>query len=124
MKFRLLIEGTLSRVGLLSVKSPHPALWLLECGNLGSEGCISPSFFCSLLSASPSLAEVPGARLPDGVLWAPARPEQLPCLLPRVSSPSGCRALLDPCSRHGRPCTNLRRFLPRLAQSSPLFYAN
>lgn len=100
MKFCLLIEGTLSRIGLVRAKSSHPALWLLECSNLGSEGCISPCSFWGLLSGGPALAEVPGARLPDGI-QEPAHPEQLCCLLPS-------RLL---CSQHGRPCTNLRRFL-------------
>lgn len=100
MKFCLLIEGTLSRIGFVRAKSSYPALWLLECSNLGSEGRISPCFFGGLLSGSPALAEVPEARLSDGI-QVPAHPEQLCCLLPS-------RFL---CSQHGRPCTNLRRFL-------------
>lgn len=74
----------------------------------GVRGMHLSLLFWGLLSVSPALAEVPGARLPE-VPQAPALPEQLHCLL--VSCHLGCCAALDLCSQHGRPCTNLRRFL-------------
>lgn len=43
--------------------------------------------FWSLLSVSSALAEVSGARLPGGALKVPVCPEQLRCLVSRVS---GC----------------------------------
>lgn len=102
MKFCLLIESTCSRVGLVRAKGPHSALWLWSAATW-SQRDASPCFFGSALSK----AEVPGARLPNGVLQVP---------VPRVSCHLGCYAALD-LWQYGRPCKNLRIPLPCLARS-------
>lgn len=111
MKFCLLIETTCSRVGLVRAESPHPALWLWSAAAWSQRDVPLPAFWV-LLTVGPALAEVPGARLPNGVLQVPVQAEQLCCLLPRVS----CCAALD-LWHHGRPCNNPRIRLPHLAQS-------